>query len=112
MDKTAGIATQSARDAKPANAVKGLIGHMIKRLKTHQRMPKSIALHETGTVVSGAQINGRAVARVGDQISCVAVILTGAPGTIIEGQPAARQGNSTSHASTLVEGEPSGLVEK
>ncbi|MNR65429.1 PAAR motif protein [compost metagenome] len=52
------------------------------------------------------------MARVGDQISCVAVILTGAPGTIIESQPAARQGNSTSHASTLVEGEPSGLVEK
>ncbi|WP_024780669.1 AAA family ATPase [Pseudomonas corrugata] len=37
MDKTAGIvATQSARDAKPANAVKGLIDHTIKRLKKHQ----------------------------------------------------------------------------
>ncbi|MDD1015185.1 PAAR domain-containing protein [Pseudomonas sp. TNT2022 ID1025] len=46
------------------------------------------------------------MASVGDQISCVAVILTDAPGTIIEGQPAARQGNSTSHAGTLVEGEP------
>ncbi|MDD1015184.1 hypothetical protein [Pseudomonas rubra] len=55
MDKTAGIvATQSARDAKPANAVKGLIEHTTKRLKKHQKMPKSIALHDTGTVVSGA----------------------------------------------------------
>lgn len=37
MDKTAGIvATQSARDAKPANALKGLIDHTIKRLKKHQ----------------------------------------------------------------------------
>jgi len=37
MDKTAGIvATQSARDAKPANAVKYLIDHTIKHLKKHQ----------------------------------------------------------------------------
>lgn len=37
LDKTAGIvATQSARDAKPVNAVKGLIDHTITRLKKHQ----------------------------------------------------------------------------
>ncbi|MEN2508601.1 AAA family ATPase [Stutzerimonas stutzeri] len=37
LDKTAGIvATQSARDAKPVNAVRGLIDHTIPRLKKHQ----------------------------------------------------------------------------
>lgn len=37
MDKTAGIvATQSARDAKPVNAVKYLIDHTIKHLKKYQ----------------------------------------------------------------------------
>ncbi|MFA7892120.1 AAA family ATPase [Pseudomonas putida] len=37
MEKTAGIvATQSARDAKPANAVKYLIDHTVKHLTKHQ----------------------------------------------------------------------------
>ncbi|MFK1566622.1 PAAR domain-containing protein [Pseudomonas aeruginosa] len=74
----------------------------------------SCPLHGPGTVVSGAsqaQVNGRAVARIGDQISCGAVILTGSPGTIIEGQPAARLGDSTSHGGTLVEGEAGWLIE-
>ncbi|HCD6632278.1 PAAR domain-containing protein [Pseudomonas aeruginosa] len=74
----------------------------------------SCPIHGTGTVVSGAsqaQVNGRAVARIGDQISCGAVILTGSPGTIIEGQPAARLGDSTSHGGTLVEGEAGWLIE-
>ncbi len=71
-------------------------------------------LHGAGTVVSGAsqaQVNGRAIARIGDQISCGAVILTGSPGTIIEGQPAARLGDTTSHGGTLVEGEAGWLIE-
>ncbi|TEP81957.1 hypothetical protein IPC70_08805 [Pseudomonas aeruginosa] len=71
-------------------------------------------IHGIGTVVSGAsgaQVNGRAIARIGDQISCGAVILTGSPGTLIEGQPAARLGDSTSHGGTLVEGEPGWRVE-
>ncbi|MDG3714358.1 PAAR domain-containing protein [Pseudomonas aeruginosa] len=74
----------------------------------------SCPIHGTGTVVSGAsqaKVNGRAVARIGDQISCGAVILTGSPGTIIEGQPAARLGDSTSHGGTLVEGEAGWLIE-
>lgn len=71
-------------------------------------------LHGAGTVVSGAsqaQVNGRAIARIGDQISCGAVILTGSPGTIIEGRPAARLGDTTSHGGTLVEGEAGWLIE-
>ncbi|WP_025807402.1 PAAR domain-containing protein [Pseudomonas chlororaphis] len=71
-------------------------------------------IHGSGTVVSGAReahVSGRAVARVGDQISCGAVILTGSPGTIVEGQSVARLGDSTSHGGTLMEGEGGWLVE-
>ncbi len=74
----------------------------------------SCPIHGSGTVVSGARetaFDGRAVARVGDRISCGAIIQTGSPGTIIEGQPAARQGDKTSHGGTLVEGESDWLIQ-
>ena len=74
----------------------------------------SCPIHGSGTVVSGASealVDGRAIARIGDRISCGAVILTGSPGAIVEGQPAARQGDSASHGGTLVEDEGSWLVE-
>ncbi|WP_236186210.1 PAAR domain-containing protein [Pseudomonas protegens] len=74
----------------------------------------SCPIHGTGTVVSGAssaEVDGRAVARIGDRISCGAIIQTGSPGTIVEGQPVAREGDSTSHGGKLVEGEGSWLVE-
>lgn len=74
----------------------------------------SCPIHGNGTVISGASsanINGRPIARVGDTISCGAIILTGSPGTTIEGQPAARQGDTTSHGGTLMEGDSGWLVE-
>ncbi|WP_330996475.1 PAAR domain-containing protein [Burkholderia cepacia] len=74
----------------------------------------SCPIHGDGTVVSGAEsaaINGRAIARVGDRISCGAEIQTGSPGTEIEGQPVAREGDTTSHGGTLVEGEAGWQVE-
>ncbi|KRA01049.1 MAG: PAAR domain-containing protein [Achromobacter sp.] len=74
----------------------------------------SCPIHGNGTVVTGASeaiVNGRAIARIGDRISCGAIIQTGSPGTIIEGQPVARQGDKTSHGGTLVEGEAGWLVE-
>nr|WP_242548628.1 PAAR domain-containing protein [Pseudomonas putida] len=52
----------------------------------------------------------RPVARVGDKISCGAVIETGADCTIIDGQPAAREGDTTSHGGTLIEGDSGWLI--
>ncbi|MNE82405.1 PAAR motif protein [compost metagenome] len=74
----------------------------------------SCPIHGVGTVKTGASatfVDDRAVARVGDRISCGAVIETGAACTIIEGQPAAREGDTTSHGGTLVEGDPGWLVD-
>ncbi|WP_176114443.1 PAAR domain-containing protein [Burkholderia cepacia] len=74
----------------------------------------SCPIHGEGVVIGGAEsaaINGRAVARVGDRISCGAVIQTGSSGTEIEGQPVAREGDTTSHGGTLVEGEAGWQVE-
>jgi len=51
-------------------------------------------------------MDGKAVVRVGDRISCGAVIETGAACTIIEGQA---EGGMTSHGRTLVGGEPGWL---
>ncbi|AMK31742.1 hypothetical protein AWT69_003105 [Pseudomonas putida] len=48
---------------------------------------------------------------MGDELSCGAVIETGAAHTLIEGSPAARQGDKTSHGGTLIEGEPAWLIE-
>jgi len=71
-------------------------------------------LHGPGTVTSGASdatVNGRAIARVGDSISCGAVIETGSADTHIEGQPVARLGDTTSHGGTLIEGDDGWLIE-
>ncbi|MCT8167172.1 hypothetical protein E2H86_13115 [Pseudomonas putida] len=71
-------------------------------------------LHGEGVVISGASsafVNGNAIARVGDQTSCGAIIETGAQHMLIEGSPAARQGDTTSHGGTLVEGDSSWLIE-
>lgn len=65
-------------------------------------------IHGPGTIVSGAStaaINGRAIARVGDRISCGALIVSGSAVAKIEGQAVARQGDSTSHGGTLIEGD-------
>lgn len=71
-------------------------------------------LHGEGTVVSGAAhaaVGGRAVARVGDLISCGAVIQSGSPCATIEGQAVARRGDTTSHGGTLAEGDGGWLVD-
>jgi len=70
--------------------------------------------HGKGEVVTGAAnaaINGKAIARVGDRISCGAVIKTGSATTLIEGREVARKGDTTSHDGELVEGDPSWLIE-
>lgn len=70
-------------------------------------------IHDSGNIVSGAseaKVNGRAIARVGDRISCGAVILNGSPQMSVEGKPVARIGDNTSHGGTLVEGDSSWLV--
>ena len=74
----------------------------------------SCPIHGEGTVVAGAataDIGGRAIARVGDAISCGAVIQTGSANFTIDGQAVARQGDTTSHGGTLVEGEDGWLVD-
>lgn len=73
----------------------------------------SCPLHGPGEVVSGNSnmlVDGRAVACVGDSISCGAVIQTGSASHTIEGRAVARQGDSTSHGGTLLEGSSAWLV--
>nr|WP_232968115.1 PAAR domain-containing protein [Pseudomonas sp. CCOS 191] len=56
-------------------------------------------LHGEGIVISGAgsaAVNGRAIARIGDELSCGAVIETGDAHTLIEGSPIVRQGDKSS----------------
>ncbi|NIF30100.1 hypothetical protein F3J44_27555 [Pantoea sp. Tr-811] len=74
----------------------------------------SCPLHGEGKVETGASaafVDGRPIARVGDRISCGAVIETGAACTIIEGQPAAIEGSQTSHGGTITEGEHGWLID-
>ncbi|MFJ4153250.1 PAAR domain-containing protein [Pseudomonas sp. NPDC089752] len=71
-------------------------------------------LHGKTTVITGAPstcVNGNPIARIGDKISCGAIIETGASHLLIEGSPAARVGDTTSHGGTLIEGDASWLVE-
>ncbi|WP_420995074.1 PAAR domain-containing protein [Cupriavidus sp. 30B13] len=65
-------------------------------------------IHGAGTVISGAtnaNVGDRAIARVGDKISCGAVIVSGSAVATIEGKSVARQGDTTSHGGTLIEGD-------
>ena len=64
-----------------------------------------------GTVVQGApgtDAAGKAIARVGDPVSCPkkghgnTVITSGDPSCVIDGQPAARHGDKTSCGATLL----------
>ncbi|WP_321919059.1 PAAR domain-containing protein [Paraburkholderia tropica] len=71
-------------------------------------------LHGPGTVTTGAaeaSINGRAIARVTDRISCGATIITGALNCEIEGHPVARQGDHTDHGGVLEDGDSNWMVE-
>ena len=65
------------------------------------------------TVTSGSgsfTVNGRAVARVGDTLSCGAVISSGSALMTIEGQPVARIGDTTDHGGVLENGDISWLI--
>jgi uncharacterized Zn-binding protein involved in type VI secretion len=65
-----------------------------------------------GVVIEGApasDIGGRAIARVGDKVSCpkrghngTTVIVSGDPTCIIDGQAAAREGDKTACGATLI----------
>ena len=65
-----------------------------------------------GVVIQGSptsDVNGIAIARVGDQVSCpkkghrgTTTIATGDPTCIIDGQPAARHGDKTACGATLI----------
>ncbi|MFD4841066.1 PAAR domain-containing protein [Achromobacter sp. NPDC058515] len=70
--------------------------------------------HGMGTVVSGApqaNVEGRPIARVGDKLSCGAVIQSGSSTATVDGKAVARRGDTTSHGGVLIEGEPGWLVD-
>lgn len=70
--------------------------------------------HGIGTVVSGAahaNVKGRPIARVGDKVSCGAVIQRGSSTATIDGQAVARVGDTTSHGGVLIEGEAGWLLD-
>jgi len=71
-------------------------------------------IHGIGIVETGSAdytFNGKAVARVGDRISCGAVITGGSANYQIEGKEVAREGDRTDHDGVLVEGDSDWLVE-
>ena len=65
-----------------------------------------------GTVISGAptsDVDGRLIARVGDQVTCpkkghggTTVIASGDPTCMIDGAPVARHGDKTACGATLI----------
>ncbi|WP_224006396.1 PAAR domain-containing protein [Paraburkholderia tropica] len=74
----------------------------------------SCPLHGPGTIVTGATeatVNGKAIARVTDRISCGATIITGAANCEIEGHAVARKGDHTDHGGVLEEGDSGWMVE-
>ncbi|MDY7552566.1 hypothetical protein EKA85_26780 [Pseudomonas veronii] len=65
------------------------------------------------TVASGSgsfTVNGRAVARAGDTLSCGAVIISGSPSMIINDKAVARVGDTTDHEGVLENGDDSWLI--
>ncbi|MGH8386686.1 MAG: PAAR domain-containing protein [Pseudomonas sp.] len=66
------------------------------------------------TVDSGSpsfNVNGRAIARVGDTLGCGAVITSGSPSMSVNGQPVARVGDTTDHDGVLENGDGSWLID-
>jgi uncharacterized Zn-binding protein involved in type VI secretion len=65
-----------------------------------------------GTVISGAptsDVDGRQIARVGDQVTCpkkghggTTTIVSGDPTCVIDGAPVARHGDKTACGATLI----------
>ncbi|UZE95108.1 PAAR domain-containing protein [Alkalimarinus alittae] len=69
--------------------------------------------HSGGPIIKGAStvlINGRPIARMGDQAACngpLDVIIEGSSTVLVEGVPAARMGDRTAHGGVIVVGDPS-----
>jgi len=73
-----------------------------------------------GVVIGGASTsdaNGRAIAKVGDQVTCpkkghggVTVIVTGDPTFIVDGKPLARHGDKTACGATLISSQAMAYV--
>ncbi|WP_250657414.1 PAAR domain-containing protein [Alkalimarinus coralli] len=67
--------------------------------------------HVGGPIVKGAStvfVNGRPIARVGDQAACngpMDVIVEGSGSVFVEGLPAARVGDKTAHGGVIMEGD-------
>ncbi|WP_201168464.1 PAAR domain-containing protein [Pseudomonas sp. S31] len=71
-------------------------------------------LHGHGVVETGSAtytFSGRPVARIGDRISCGAVIVTGSKNYFIEASAVAREGDTTDHGGVLTEGDADWLLE-
>ncbi|MFJ2981024.1 MULTISPECIES: PAAR domain-containing protein [unclassified Pseudomonas] len=71
-------------------------------------------LHGIGVVETGSAdytFNGKAVARVGDRISCGALITNGSASYQIQSKKVARKGDQTDHGGVLIEGDDDWLLE-
>lgn len=72
--------------------------------------------HVGGPIIKGATtvlVNGRPIARVGDQAACngpLDIIIEGSSTIFVEGLPAARMGDKTAHGGVIVVGDPSVIV--
>lgn len=80
-----------------------LVGHQ------HQCPLHGIGVVETGS--TSYEFNGRAVARIGDRISCGAVIISGTPNFTISGKSVARSGDRSDHGGILMEGDMGWLLD-
>ncbi len=69
--------------------------------------------HVGGPIIKGALtvlVNGRPIARVGDQAACngpLDIIIEGSSSVFVEGLPAARMGDKTAHGGVIVVGDSS-----
>lgn len=71
-------------------------------------------IHGEGEVTTGSSTtmsSGRPITRVGDEVSCGAVIETGSPYHLDEGRPIARIGDSTSHGGSLEQGDSGWMID-
>ncbi len=68
--------------------------------------------HVGGPIIKGAStvfVNGRPIARMGDQAACngpVDTIIAGSGSVFVEGLPAARMGDQTAHGGVIIVGDP------
>ena len=69
--------------------------------------------HVGGTIITGASsvfLNGKAIARMGDQCICadgsISIIVQGHAGVLVQGKPIAYVGCMTSHGGVISSGQP------